>query len=131
MYLAVSKTNPNEIHSYTWTEDNRFIINGKEANFEEWEIVEMLVKWEAPPVYAPIPPVRQQAPDTSPKKDEAMPTEKRDPRFNMILIKGLIVVLAFLAFMVVTLNEINNNLSQLRKDIQLKEVPRYEPEPRN
>jgi len=37
MWLAINKKNPDEFHSFTWTQDGRLIINDKEVNEEEWD----------------------------------------------------------------------------------------------
>jgi hypothetical protein len=37
MWLAINKKNPEEFHSFTWTQDGRLIINGIEVNEEEWD----------------------------------------------------------------------------------------------
>jgi hypothetical protein len=42
MYLAQSKSNPLEVHSFHWTEDNKLIICGKEENVNDWEIIEVM-----------------------------------------------------------------------------------------
>jgi len=39
MYLAINKNDPYEYHSFTWTQDDRLIINGNEVNTREWEII--------------------------------------------------------------------------------------------
>ena len=39
MYLAINKNNPNECHSFTWTQDDRLIINNIEVNIDEWDII--------------------------------------------------------------------------------------------
>ena len=43
MYLAINKNDPNDYHSFYWTEDDRLIIrliiNGNEVDPNEWEIV--------------------------------------------------------------------------------------------
>lgn len=39
MYLAINKKDPNDYHSFSWTEDDRLIINGNEVDPNEWEIV--------------------------------------------------------------------------------------------
>jgi len=41
MYIAINKSNPNEHHSFTWTADDKLIINGHEANPNDWDIVEI------------------------------------------------------------------------------------------
>lgn len=43
MYLAINKNNPNEVHSFHWTPDNKLIICDSEVNPNDWEILEMLV----------------------------------------------------------------------------------------
>lgn len=43
MYLAQSKSNPLEVHSFTWTEDSKLIICGKEVNPNDWEIIEVVI----------------------------------------------------------------------------------------
>ena len=40
MYLAVNKQNPNEVHSFTWTECDELIINNQVVNPTDWDIVE-------------------------------------------------------------------------------------------
>ena len=37
MWLAINKKNPDEFHSFIWTQDGRLIINNKEVNEEEWD----------------------------------------------------------------------------------------------
>ena len=39
MYLAINKSNPHEYHSFTWTQDGRLMINDKEVNAGEWDIM--------------------------------------------------------------------------------------------
>jgi len=38
IYLAVNKNNPNEYHSFTWTGDDKLIVNGNEVSLDDWEI---------------------------------------------------------------------------------------------
>ena len=39
MYIAINKSNPNEYHSFTWTQDDKLIINGQEVDVNDWDIV--------------------------------------------------------------------------------------------
>ena len=39
MYLAISKSNPREYHSFTWTQDDQLIINGANVNVNDWDII--------------------------------------------------------------------------------------------
>jgi hypothetical protein len=39
MYIAVSKSDPNEFHSFQWTPDDKLIINGKSVDVNDWEII--------------------------------------------------------------------------------------------
>ena len=39
MYLAINKKDPNEYHSFTWTENDELIINGYAVDPMDWEIV--------------------------------------------------------------------------------------------
>ena len=41
MYLAINKQDNQDVHSFTWTNDDKLIINNIEVNPEGWNIVEM------------------------------------------------------------------------------------------
>jgi len=41
MYIAINKHNTNDYHSFTWTEDDKLIINEHEVNPNDWDIVEV------------------------------------------------------------------------------------------
>jgi hypothetical protein len=41
MYLAINKQNNQDAHSFTWTCDDKLIINDNEVNPKDWEIVEV------------------------------------------------------------------------------------------
>ena len=41
MYLAINKQDNNEAHSFTWTENDKLIINNQIVNTNNWEIVEV------------------------------------------------------------------------------------------
>jgi len=41
MYLAINKQDNQDVHSFTWTNDDKLIINNIEVNPEGWEVVEM------------------------------------------------------------------------------------------
>ncbi len=43
MYIAINKSNPNERHSFTWTADDKLIINGHEVSPNDWDIVETTI----------------------------------------------------------------------------------------
>ena len=43
MYIAFNKNNPNDYHSFHWTQDDQLIINGESVNPNNWEIVEVEV----------------------------------------------------------------------------------------
>lgn len=43
MYIAINKKNPLDFHSFTWTADSKLIINGKEEDEKNWEIVEVSI----------------------------------------------------------------------------------------
>lgn len=43
MYLAVNKHNPQEVHSFHWTPENKLIVCGLAVNPNDWDIVEMVV----------------------------------------------------------------------------------------
>jgi len=49
-YIAMNKQNSNDYHSFTWTQDNKLIINGKSVNPNDWEIVEVeiITSWPIP-----------------------------------------------------------------------------------
>jgi hypothetical protein len=40
MYLAINKHDTNEVHSFTWTEDDKLIVCEQIANPNDWDIVE-------------------------------------------------------------------------------------------
>jgi hypothetical protein len=42
MNLAVKKTDPNEVHCFTWTEADELMINNKLVNPIDWEIIEFI-----------------------------------------------------------------------------------------
>lgn len=42
MYIAINKKNPQEYHDFTWTKDDKLIINGQEVNANDWEIIEVI-----------------------------------------------------------------------------------------
>jgi hypothetical protein len=46
----MNKQNSNDYHSFTWTQDNKLIINGKSVNPNDWEIVEVeiITSWPIP-----------------------------------------------------------------------------------
>jgi hypothetical protein len=54
MYIAINKTNHLEFHNFTWTEDNKLIVNGKQVNPEDWDIVEII----SSPEFSPHNPER-------------------------------------------------------------------------
>ena len=41
MYLAINKQDNQDVHSFTWTYDDKLIINGNEVNPNDWKIVEV------------------------------------------------------------------------------------------
>ncbi len=43
MYIAINKTNPEEYHNFTWTEDDKLIVNGQEVDPNDWEVIEVMV----------------------------------------------------------------------------------------
>ena len=42
MYLAVNVKDPNEFHSFEWTEKDELIICGVSVNPDEWRIMEVM-----------------------------------------------------------------------------------------
>ncbi len=43
MYLAINKEDNKDVHSFTWTSDDKLIINGIEVNPNDWDIVEVVI----------------------------------------------------------------------------------------
>jgi hypothetical protein len=43
MYLAINKQDNQNVHSFTWTCDDKLIINNVEVNPDSWDIVEMII----------------------------------------------------------------------------------------
>jgi len=41
MYLAINKQDNQDVHSFTWTYDDKLIINDNEVNPNDWKIVEV------------------------------------------------------------------------------------------
>ena len=41
MYLEINKKDNQDVHSFTWTYDNKLIINDDEVNPNDWKIVEV------------------------------------------------------------------------------------------
>lgn len=39
MFIAINKNNPHEYHSFSWTQDDRLIINNAEVNVRDWDII--------------------------------------------------------------------------------------------
>jgi hypothetical protein len=42
MYLAFNKHNPQEVHSFHWTPENKLIICGLAVNPKDWDIIEVV-----------------------------------------------------------------------------------------
>lgn len=53
MYIAVSKNNPNEYHSFVWTQDDKLIVNGQEASLQDWDIICMTTPIPQDPTHIP------------------------------------------------------------------------------
>ncbi len=41
MYIAINKTNPNDFHSFHWTQDDKLIINDHQVDPDGWDIIEV------------------------------------------------------------------------------------------
>jgi len=41
MYLAINKHNPNEYHSFTYSEEGELIINWLKVKADDWRIIEV------------------------------------------------------------------------------------------